>query len=156
VGQVLPGSATTTAAVRRAIQLRQESVRALAHRYGVSPTTIQKWRRRATTADGPERDWRDGPDVRGRGDHRRLSQSTRCCRWTTASTACSPHLTRSSLHRCRARHGISRLPEIEGDKPTKKRFASYPIGYFHIDIAEVQTEEGKLLPVRGDRPSADG
>ncbi len=26
-----------------------------------------------------------------------------------------PHLTRSSLHRCLNRHGISRLPEIEGD-----------------------------------------
>ena len=28
-----------------------------------------------------------------------------------------PHLTRSSLHRCLERHGISRLPEIDGDKP---------------------------------------
>jgi len=28
-----------------------------------------------------------------------------------------PHLTRSSLHRCLQRHGISRLPEVEGDKP---------------------------------------
>jgi IS30 family transposase len=55
-----------------------------------------------------------------------------------------PHLTRSALHRCLQRHGISRLPEIEGDKPPKKRFASYPIGHFHIDIAEVQTGEGEL------------
>jgi IS30 family transposase len=55
-----------------------------------------------------------------------------------------PHLTRSAQHRCLQRHGISRLPEIEGDKPAKKRFASYPIGYFHIDIAEVQSGEGKL------------
>ena len=55
-----------------------------------------------------------------------------------------PHLTRSSLHRCLRRHGISRLPEVEGDKPVKKRFKIYPIGYFHIDIAEVRTAEGKL------------
>jgi transposase-like protein len=53
MGQVLHGSATTTEAVRRAIQLRQESVRALAKRYGVSPTTVQKWRKRSTTADAP-------------------------------------------------------------------------------------------------------
>jgi hypothetical protein len=26
----------------------------------------------------------------------------------------------------------------------KKKFKPYPIGYFHIDIAEVQTEEDKL------------
>lgn len=38
-------------AVRRAIQRRQESVRAAAKRYGVSPATIQKWRDRHTTTD---------------------------------------------------------------------------------------------------------
>jgi transposase InsO family protein len=55
-----------------------------------------------------------------------------------------PHLTRSSLHRCLQRHGISRLPDIEGNKPAKKKFKSYPIGYFHIDIAEIRTAEGKV------------
>ena len=65
-----------------------------------------------------------------------------------------PHLTRSSLHRCLQRHGIGRLPDVEGDKPAKKKFKSYPIGYFHIDIAEVQTAEGKLyLFVAIDRTS---
>ena len=53
MGQVLHGCARTTEAVRRAIQPQQESVRALARRYGVSPTTIQKWRRRTTTVDAP-------------------------------------------------------------------------------------------------------
>ena len=47
-----------------------------------------------------------------------------------------------------------RLPETKGEKPAKKKFKSYPIGYFHIDIAEVQTEEGKLyLCVTIDRTS---
>jgi len=55
-----------------------------------------------------------------------------------------PHPARSSPHRCLQRHSISRLPEVEGEKPAKKKFKSYPIGYFHIDIAEVQTAEGKL------------
>ncbi len=55
-----------------------------------------------------------------------------------------PHLSRSSLHRCLQRHGISRLADVEGDKSAKKKFKRYPIGYFHIDIAEVRTEEGKL------------
>ena len=36
------------------------------------------------------------------------------------------------------RHGISRLPEIDGDKPARRRFKSDPIGYFHIAIAEVR------------------
>ena len=51
MGQVLHGSATTTATVRRAIQARQESVRAAAKRYGISPTTVQKWRSRQTSTD---------------------------------------------------------------------------------------------------------
>ena len=71
-----------------------------------------------------------------------------------ALQATVPHLTRSSLHRCFQRHGISRLPETQGDKPARKKFKSYPIGYFHIDIAEVRTEEGKLyLFVAIDRTS---
>lgn len=48
------------------------------------------------------------------------------------------------MHRCLQRRGISRLPEVEADRPAKKKFKTYPIGYFHIDIAEVQTAEGKL------------
>ena len=33
---------------------------------------------------------------------------------------------------------------VTGDKEPKHNFKNYPIGYFHIDIAEVQTTEGKL------------
>ena len=65
-----------------------------------------------------------------------------------------PHLTRSSLHRCLQRHGISRLPEMDGDKPKRQRFKRYPIGFFHVDIAELRTAEGKLyLFVAIDRTS---
>jgi hypothetical protein len=71
-----------------------------------------------------------------------------------ALQATIPHLTRSSLHRCLQRHGISRLPEVAGDKPAKQPFKAYPIGYFDIDLAEVRTEEGKLyLFVAVDRTS---
>ena len=55
-----------------------------------------------------------------------------------------PQFTRSSLHRCLERHGISRLPEVEGDKPRRKKVDTYPIGFFPIDLAEVRTAEGKL------------
>ena len=65
-----------------------------------------------------------------------------------------PNLTRSSLHRCLQRHGVSRLPDMDGDKPKRQKFKQYPIGYFHIDIAEVRTGEGKLyLFVAIDRTS---
>jgi transposase-like protein len=51
MGQFLHGCATTAEAVRRALQRSEASVRALAKRYGISPTTVQKWRRRTTAAD---------------------------------------------------------------------------------------------------------
>lgn len=44
-----------------------------------------------------------------------------------ALQATIPKLARSSLHRCLQRHDISRLPDVEGDKPDKKKFMSYPI-----------------------------
>jgi len=41
-----------------------------------------------------------------------------------------------------------------GDKPKRQRFKRYPIGFFHIDIAELRTAEGKLyLFVAIDRTS---
>jgi hypothetical protein len=64
------------------------------------------------------------------------------CLYTLQATI--PHLTRSSLHRCFQRNDISRLPDV-GEEKAKKTFKAYPIGFFHIDIAEVRTEEGKLL-----------
>ncbi len=62
------------------------------------------------------------------------------------------HLTRSSPHGCLQRYGIARLPEPDSARSAKKRLKSYPIGYFHVDIAEVDTDQGKLyLPVGIDR-----
>ena len=48
--------------------------------------------------------------------------------------------TQEQLHR----HGISRLPPSEdGSETLKKKFKDYPLGYLHLDFAEVHTEEGK-------------
>ena len=53
MGQVLQGSATTTEAVRRAIQHSQASLRELARRHGVIPKAIAKWRKRTSVAQLP-------------------------------------------------------------------------------------------------------
>ena len=37
------------------------------------------------------------------------------------------------------------MPDVGGDKPKRAQFKRYPIGFFHIDVAEVQTAEGKLF-----------
>lgn len=44
--------------------------------------------------------------------------------------------------------------QVKGDKPKRQKFKRYPIGFFHIAIAEVQTAEGKLFLFVGiDRTS---
>jgi hypothetical protein len=42
MGQILHGSATTTEAIRRAIQNSQASLRELAARFGINPKTVAK------------------------------------------------------------------------------------------------------------------
>ncbi len=159
MGQVLHGSATTTAAIRRAIQHSQASLRALAKHYGINQKTVAKWKKRGSIADLPTGPREPKSTVLSVEDEavivafrRHTLLALDDCLYALQATI--PHLTRSSLHRCLQRHGISRLPEIEGDKEPKKRFKSYPIGFFHLDIAEVQTAEGKLyLFVAIDRTS---
>src|ERR1700748_2522896 len=159
MGQVLHGSATTTEAVRRAIQDSQASLRALAKRYGINPKTVAKWKKRTSVADLPTGPKQAKSTVLSVGEEAVIVAFRRHtllplddCLYALQPTI--PHLTRSSLHRCLQRHGVGRLPDIEGAKPAKKKFKSYPIGFFHIDIAEVQTAEGKLyLYVAIDRTS---
>jgi transposase InsO family protein len=159
MGQVHHGSATTTAAIRRAIQHSQASLRQLAKRYGINPKTVAKWKKRHSTADrktGPSEpkstvlSIEDEAVIVAFRRHTLLPLDD--CLYALQPTI--PHLTRSSLHRCLQRHGISRLPETDGDKPLRSKFKRYPIGFFHIDIAEVRTAQGKLyLLVAIDRTS---
>jgi transposase InsO family protein len=157
MGQVLHGSAATTHAVRAAIQRSEASIAELSRTYGVNPKTspsgrgvrawmMRLWARR-TTLDRPHQ--RKKPLRLPSARHTLLPLDD--CLYALQATI--PNLTRSSLHRLFQRHDISRLPEVEGSKP-KKKFKAYPIGYFHIDIAEVWTEEGKLyMLVAVDRTS---
>ena len=159
MGQILHGSATTTHAVRAAIQRSQASASELSNTYGINPKTVLKWKKRACVEDrktGPKQprstvlsEIEEAAIVAFRR-HTLLPLDD--CLYALQPTI--PHLTRSSLHRCLQRHGISRLPDVDGDKPKRKKFKRYPIGYFHVDIAELHTAEGKLhLYVAIDRTS---
>ena len=126
MGQVLHGSARTTEAVRRAIQHSKESLRALAKRHGVNQKTVAKWKKRTAVKDLPT-----GPKdahstvlsieeeaiVVAFRKHTLLPLDD--CLYALQATI--PHLTRSSLHRCLQRHGISRLPEVTGNKEPKRK-----------------------------------
>lgn len=159
MGQVLHGCAKTTQAVRRAIQNSQESLRVLSERYHLNPKTILKWRKRSFVHDapmGPKTPHSSVLSLEEEGIIVAFRKHTLLplddCLYALQPTI--PRLTRSSLHRCLQRHGMSRIPEVGGDKEDKKKFKRYPLGYFHLDIAEVSTQEGKLyLFVAVDRTS---
>ena len=159
MGQILHGSATTTHAIRAAIQRSKATAKELAERYGLNPKTVAKWRKRAFVHDasmGPKDPRSTVLSVEEEAAAVAFRKLTLLplddCLYALQATI--PHLTRSSLHRCYQRHGIGRLPDVQGDKPAKKAFKKYPIGYFHIDIAEVRTAEGKIyLHVAIDRTS---
>jgi transposase-like protein len=147
VGQVLHQCATTTHAVRKAIQRSKASVSELAEHYGINQKTVRKWRARKHIEDMPM-----GP-ASPRSTSLSLEEEAVCVAFRKhtllplddclyALQESIPHLSRSCLHRLFQRHGISRLPDVKAEP--KKKFKSYPIGYFHIDIAEVRTEDGKL------------
>src|SRR5918992_3391648 len=141
MGQVLHGSARTTAAVRRTIQHSQESLAKLAKRYDVNPKTVAKWKTRAHVHDAPM-----GPKpchstvltleaealIVALRRHTLLPLDD--CLYALQATL--PHLTRSALHRCLQRHGMSRLPNMASAQPEQKRLKACPIGSCHIDIAE--------------------
>ncbi|WP_244506382.1 IS481 family transposase [Pararhizobium polonicum] len=153
MGRVLHGSATTTEAVRRAIQHSQENLRLLAKRCGINQKTVAKWKKRTSVADLPTGPSEPKSTVLSGDDAAMIIAFRRHtllplddCLYSLQATI--PHLTRSSLQR----HGISRLPDVEGDKPARKKLKTYPIGVFYI--AEVQTGEGKLYLYIGiDRTS---
>ena len=159
MGQVRHGCATTTHAVRAALQRSQASTAELSRELGINPKTVAKWRKRQTVEDRKTGPREPRSTVLSEEDEAAIVAFRRHtllplddCLYALQPTI--PHLTRSSLHRCLQRHGISRLPDMDGDKPKKQRFKRYLIGFFHIDIAELRTAEGKLyLFVAIDRTS---
>jgi len=144
---VLHGSARTTPRVRAELQAAQTSSRALAAQYSLNPKTVLKWRKRSVTVDAPM-----GPKPRSTV----LTQAEKAIivefrRRTLLPLddvmGCLkdqiPKLTRSALHRCLARHGISRLPHGENTSSKRKPFKETKIGYVHIDSAHFRSAEGK-------------
>ena len=111
----LHGSARTTPRVRAELQTSQDTTSRLAQRYGLSRTTVAKWRARTTTTDAPMGPSSPHSTVLTRVEEARVIEFRRrpllplddvlgCLRDSI------PKLTRSSLHRCLERHGISRPP----------------------------------------------
>ena len=160
MGQILHGSAKTAHAVRALTQRSIASNAALSRELGINVKTGAKWRKRDHVVDarmGPKEVHSTVLSIQEEAVivafRRHALLPLGVCLYELQPMIPDP--TRSLLHRCLQPRGISRLPEVEGDIP-KKKFKRYPIGYFHIDIAEVRTGEGKIwLFVAIDSPSGN-
>jgi transposase-like protein len=154
MGQVLHKRATTTQRIRAEIQQSEESIAVLAKRLCLNPKTVMKWRKRDTVEDSPMGSkslrtvlTRQDEEIICAFRSKTLLPLDDCY---IALKDQIPLLSRSNLHRCLRRHGLAVLPKEE--KEAKKKFKSYEIGYFHIDICEVRTAETKTyLYVAVDR-----
>src|SRR5919107_5576298 len=135
---LLHGSARTTPRVRAELQASQEATRVLAVRYGLNPKTVQKWRKRTTTADQPTGPSRPRSTTLTEAEEAIVVEFRRrtllplddvlgCLRESI------PKLSRRALPRCLVRHDISRLPKNGESTSKRKPFAETKIGYVHID-----------------------
>jgi hypothetical protein len=125
------------------------SLRALSTLYGINQKTVVKWRKRTSVAGLPTMPKGARSTVLAPDEEGVIVAFWRCALLPLDDRLVSIqpmllHMRRLSLHRYLQRHDIIRLPDVEGKEPAKIKFKSCPIGYFHIDIAEVQTAEGKL------------
>ena len=157
MGQILHKCATTTHRIRTEIQQSKESVTVLAKKFGINIKTVYKWKNRESTIDAPMgakklRTVLSGIEELAICTFRTKTQLTLDDCYIALRDSI-PKLTRSNLHRCLKRHGISVLPREEGQSK-RSPFKKYEIGFFHIDICQVATAEGKVyLYVAIDRTS---
>lgn len=131
-------NATTTPRIRAHIQSSKASVAELAAELGIGETTVRRWRKRTTTEDRSHTPHRlqtsfDATEEEIAVELRtRLGLSIddilevmrRCLR---------PSISRSGLHRCLQRHGVS--AKVKAPRPAVRHFeADEPIGFIHIDV----------------------
>lgn len=116
-----PGSQTTLE-VRREIQRRRdEPSRKLALSLGLNPKTVDKWKRRDTPDDAPTGPKHPVSTALSAAQealivvfrkHTRLALDDRLARLRPLI----PNLSRSALHRCLKRYGVSRIPRGRAKK----------------------------------------
>jgi len=133
----LHANATTTPKIRAYIQSSTASVADLADELNVSETTIRRWRGRKTVAD------RSHTPKRLQISLSPIEEALVCelrreldlplddiCE--VMRRCINGRLSRSAIHRCLRRHGISRRAQAE--RPAVGSFEEAGVGFIHIDL----------------------
>lgn len=143
-------NATTTPAIRAAIQKATGSDYELARQFNVTRDTIRRWRKRDTVQDGSHTAHRLQTTLNAAQEELVIYLRTQLKLplddlLAVIKEFIEPAMSRSALDRLLRRRGHSRLPVPEKAASTTKPFKAYVPGYVHIDL--------KYLPQMADETS---
>jgi transposase-like protein len=140
----LHANATTTPKTRSYIQHSKKAVAELVDELGVSETTIRRWRGRTTVDDRSHRPKRLTTNLSA-------MEETLVCELRTAlqlplddivevmRRCVNGKLSRSAIHRCLQRHGISQRKKP--DRPSVGVFEQATVGFIHFDLKHLPALE---------------
>jgi len=133
----LHANAATTPKTRAYIQQSTAPVAVLAKEPGVSQTAIRRWKGRSSAADGSHTPKRLRISLTATEEEivRELRQRLELPLDDIVETmkrCVNPKLSRSAIHRCLVRHGISRSKRPAPKEPG--RFDKHPFGFVHADL----------------------
>ena len=134
----LHANATTTPRTRAYIQQSRSSAAELAQELGVSEPTIRRWRARSGVEDRPSRPHQIDSSLSPMEEQLCVELRTtvglslddlvevikRCI---------NPELSRSAIHRCLQRHGVSARPKKPAE-PVMAFEVETPAGFVHMDV----------------------
>ena len=147
MGNILHLNAKTTIRVRKEIQESKESILKLAKKYSLNPKTIVKWKKRENLEDNKS-GAKKVKSVLSELEQKSICEFRRLTKFSLDDCYIAlkdkiPKLSRSNLHRCLRRNGLSRLPKEEIKTKDKKKFKDYDLGFVHIDITTITLSNKK-------------
>lgn len=143
-------NARTTPRTRAEIQASADPVRALSQRYGVSETTIRRWRARSDQADRSHRRHNLGQSTSPTEEalivllRRSVQLSTDDI--TEVMNRCGSHLSRDAVYRAMRRLGVNgRLEAVRPGRPrgVPGRFEATAPGFLHADLKHLRKLKGR-------------
>jgi transposase InsO family protein len=133
-------NARTTPSVRAEIARSPEPSGVLARRFGVSPETIRKWRKRGP-ADCQDRSarphklpWKATDEERAIVCALRQATGFPLDDLTFVVTHFLPHVNRDAVYRILKAEGLNRLPPAPQRQRESGTFKDYDLGFLHMDI----------------------
>ena len=140
-------NATTTPRIRAEIQVSKEPMRVLAQRFGVSVSTIARWKKRASVHDASHTPHRLQTTLTPAQESivlvlRKSLGLSLDDLLAVVREFIHPTISRAALHRMLKRHGVSAREALSVDRPRTKPFKAYEPGFVHIDV--------KYLPQMAD------